>query len=86
MRQCSSCLSIMNCRLCNKKWWLIDAATNSTLLREKNIMKEYIVEYFNKGQSIPLATRQFGYNEANARAAAKAEKGNDIIIRSTRQV
>lgn len=47
-------------------------------------MKEYIVEYFNAGSSIPLATRQWGYSEANARSAAKAEKGHDIIIRSTR--
>lgn len=47
-------------------------------------MKEYIVEYFLSKGSIPLATRQFAHSEANARSAAKAEKGSDIIIRSTR--
>ena len=47
-------------------------------------MKEYIVEYFTKGGSIPLATRQFGHSEANARTNAKNEKGQDIIIRSVR--
>lgn len=47
-------------------------------------MKEYIVEYFNKGGSTPLATRQFAHSEAEARTNAKNEKGQDIIIRKTR--
>lgn len=47
-------------------------------------MKEYIVEYFMKGGSNPLATRQFAHNEAMARTNAKNEKGQDIIIRSVR--
>ncbi|SOK59310.1 hypothetical protein [Yersinia phage fHe-Yen9-03] len=49
-------------------------------------MKEYIVEYFMPKSSVPMATRTFAHSEANARAAAKKEKGNDIIIRSTRLV
>lgn len=47
-------------------------------------MKEYIIEYFLKGGSNPLATRQFAHNEAMARKNAKTEKGHDIIIRSVR--
>lgn len=47
-------------------------------------MKEYIVEYFNKGGSIPLAARTFAHSEAQARTNVKNEKGQDIIIRSTR--
>ncbi|AMM44075.1 hypothetical protein FDG95_gp467 [Pectobacterium phage vB_PcaM_CBB] len=47
-------------------------------------MKEYIVEYFQKGGSNPLATRQFAHNEAMARTNAKNEKGQDIIIRSVK--
>ena len=48
-------------------------------------MKEYIVEYFLSGGSVPYATRQFAHSEALAREAAKKEKGYDIIIRSTKK-
>lgn len=48
-------------------------------------MTEFIVEYFMKGGSNPLATRQFAFNEAMARNNAKLEKGSDIIIRSVRK-
>lgn len=47
-------------------------------------MKEYIVEYFLPKSSVPNATRQFAFNESEARTKAKAEKGSDIIIRSTK--
>ena len=48
-------------------------------------MKEYIVEYFQKGSSVPLSTRQGARSPEEARTAAKREKGNDIIIGTTRE-
>lgn len=48
-------------------------------------MKEYIVEFFYQGTSTPQAARVFAMNEAQARTNLKMEKGQSIIIRTTKE-